>query len=78
MTYINPEKPTGVKFDPPLSPAWKIPIAVVDPQQVSEFMRTNVDILKKEISDHVDREILRYKSEVEKILMYRISQKIDM
>jgi len=87
MTYINPEKPTGVKFDPPRyvdilegtrPNRWKIPPAEVDPQEVSEFMRINVDILKKVISDHVDSEIFRYKSEIEKILMHIKSKKIYM
>ena len=34
-------------------------------EQVSKQMRINVDILKQEISDHVDKEIERLRKEID-------------
>ncbi len=37
-------------------------------QEISTQMRINVDILKKEISDHCDKEIERFKNEITNLL----------
>ena len=35
--------------------------------EISKYMKQNVDILKKELSDHIDSEIERFKIEIEKV-----------
>lgn len=40
-----------------------LPVPEIDFQEVAKQMRLNADILMKEISDHVDKEIERFKRE---------------
>lgn len=35
-------------------------------QEVSKFMRINVDILKEEITSHIDKELKRFKDEIQR------------
>lgn len=45
----------------------KLPEKEADLQEVSRLMRTNCDILKEEITKHVDTEIERFKKQIEVI-----------
>lgn len=44
-----------------------IPNPAPDPQEIAKQIRINCDIVKKEISDHVDAEIARFKKEIGEI-----------
>jgi len=44
----------------------KTPAHIVDQGQVAKIMRINVDILKAEITEHVDKEIKRLNNEIER------------
>lgn len=41
-----------------------IPDCMPDHQEIAKQMRINADIIKKEITDHVDKEIKRFKQEM--------------
>ncbi len=43
-----------------------LPDYLPTPQEIAKQMRINVDILKFEITEHIDREIERFRKEVEK------------
>ena len=45
-----------------------VPSEPIDYKQVSKLMRQNVDILKREISVHIDLELERFKDEIDKKL----------
>ena len=55
----------------------KIPEYVPYFEEISKYMRANVDILKKEISDHVDKEIIRFKNSVNSNTVYDERKKKD-
>ena len=42
----------------------KIPTAELNYSEISKMMRINVDILMKELTDHCDKEIKRFKEEI--------------
>ncbi len=44
-----------------------IPNLEPDFVEISRYMRINVDILKNEISDHIDAELKRFNQEIQKI-----------
>lgn len=44
-----------------------IPDCEPNPMEISKQLRINADILKQEITDHIDSELKRFKSEKEKI-----------
>lgn len=45
-----------------------LPPYVPDFSEIAKQMRINVDVLKKEITQHVDFELARFKKEIEKML----------
>lgn len=56
------------KFIKNLNPYEFIPIPDYEPtyEEITIQMRINADIIKKEISDHIDKEIERFKRETQK------------
>ena len=52
------------KFDVDKGNSAPIPIHTPTFEEISVQMRINCDILKREISDHVDDEIKRFKKEI--------------
>jgi hypothetical protein len=45
----------------------QIPSATIDYVQLNKMMKYNIDILKSEITDHIDCEIERFKNEINHI-----------
>ena len=43
------------------------PSSSATPQEIAKQMRINVDILKYEITEYIDKEIERFKKEIEKV-----------
>ncbi len=39
----------------------RIPLCTASPEEIAKQMRINADIIMKEISDHVDKELDRFK-----------------
>lgn len=54
----------------------KIPPAYLDHQEISKQLRINIDILNKEISEHVDKELDRFKKQMRQI--YFLSESGDL
>ncbi len=43
-----------------------IPSVTLDYTEIAKAMKINIDILKKDLSDHVDSEIKRFKETIQK------------
>jgi hypothetical protein len=50
-----------MEFDYPRIP---IPSVDIDYREVARLMRVNIDILKKELTDHVNEELQRFEDEM--------------
>ncbi len=47
--------------------SYKIPDASPSFEDISKQLRINADIIMKEFTDHIDKEIVRFRNEAEKI-----------
>lgn len=44
---------------------WKMPVCMPEPSEIAIQMRINADIIMKEVSDHVDAEVKRFRESIE-------------
>lgn len=72
MIHINniflecaPDEGASMEIDP--NEKIRIPDYIIDYREISKFMKINVDILKKELTEHIDKEIERFKMEIENV-----------